>query len=216
MRREGIVVNITMTPRTRTYGGISAADRRTQRRTQLVNALLTCLDRGSIDEITLRSVTAEAGLNPRYVYEEFGGLDELIRAGYNNAVTEFKNDIDNALDADAQSATDDVAVIVSAICTFVEQKQHKARLIIVDSLKLPALSTPRKQAIEQFTDTLARRLGAQRAYTHIPRDRLALTARFLVGATGEVIVGTMDHTVPGTPSDHVPALTSLFTGALNA
>ncbi|OUC76135.1 TetR/AcrR family transcriptional regulator [Gordonia lacunae] len=168
-----------------------------------------------MDEITLRLVTAEAGLNARYVYEEFGGLDGFIRAGYETAVGQFRDHIDGALGADVDETADDVAVIVSAICTFVERQQHKARLIVVDSLKVPALSDRRKQAIDHFTGAFARRLGAQRAYAHIPRDQLALTARFLVGATGEVIVGTIDHSVPGTPTTHVPALTALFTGALS-
>ncbi|MFN8053776.1 TetR/AcrR family transcriptional regulator [uncultured Gordonia sp.] len=205
-----------MTQATRTYGGVSADERRALRRRQLIDAFFRCLAAGPTEGVSLRAVTAQAGLNPRYVYEQFTNLEGLFIAAYDLALSEIAQSIGTALNVEAVEAADDVAAIVAAICTFVEEAPHKARLVVVDSLKIPALAARRRVAIEASADQFARRLGSQPAYRHLDRDRIALTARFLVGATGEVIVGTVDHTIPGAPTDHVAALTALFTGALTA
>jgi len=67
------------TSASRGYGGISAAERRTQRRAALLETALDLLAEAGAHAVTKRAVCARARLNDRYFYEQFTDTDALIR-----------------------------------------------------------------------------------------------------------------------------------------
>jgi AcrR family transcriptional regulator len=69
----------TPAPNSRAYGGVSADERRAQRRAALLEAALDLLAEGGADAVTKRAVCARARLNDRYFYEQFADRDALIR-----------------------------------------------------------------------------------------------------------------------------------------
>ena len=64
----------------RDYGGISAADRRADRRRKLVAAGRHLWGESGIADVTVRGVCAHAGLIARYFYVQFDGRDALLFA----------------------------------------------------------------------------------------------------------------------------------------
>lgn len=104
-------------------------------------------------------------------------------------------------------ATDDDA-------RFIEDEPHKARLILVDSLKVPSLASRRREAINSLATAFSEHLHRWGERGNRTRDDLMLVSRFLVGATSEVIIGTLDQSIPGTPADHVDVLEQLFADTL--
>lgn len=64
----------------RPYGGVSADDRRDERRRRLVDAGLELFGTKGIAATTIADVCAEAGLTKRYFYESFATIDDLAGA----------------------------------------------------------------------------------------------------------------------------------------
>src|ERR1700753_2773047 len=64
----------------RPYGGVSATDRRHQRRQRLIDAGLQLFGTRGIAAVGIVDVCAEAGLTKRYFYESFASIDALAEA----------------------------------------------------------------------------------------------------------------------------------------
>ncbi|WP_378742533.1 TetR/AcrR family transcriptional regulator [Nocardia brasiliensis] len=69
-----------MAAATRTYGGVTAVERRAVRRAALLEAALDLFCEGGWNQVTKRAVCARARLNDRYFYEHFTDRDALIEA----------------------------------------------------------------------------------------------------------------------------------------
>jgi AcrR family transcriptional regulator len=65
---------------TRVYGGVSAAQRREQRRQRLIDAGLELFGTRGVAAVGIVDICAEAKLIKRYFYEGFSSLDELAAA----------------------------------------------------------------------------------------------------------------------------------------
>lgn len=64
----------------RTYGGISAEDRRAQRRERLMSAGLELFGSEGYAASSIEKLCARAGVSTRNFYEEFGGREDLLIA----------------------------------------------------------------------------------------------------------------------------------------
>ena len=70
----------------RRYGGKSAAQRRVERRRQLLDAALALFGTAGYAATTIEQLCAEGRLNPRYFYEQFDGREALLEAVYDRHV----------------------------------------------------------------------------------------------------------------------------------
>ncbi len=64
----------------RPYRGVALVDRVAARRETLVETALDCLHDDGLSGASVRSICARARLTPRYFYESFADLDELLVA----------------------------------------------------------------------------------------------------------------------------------------
>ena len=64
----------------RPYRGVSADDRRADRRARLLEAGLDLVGEVGVAEVTAEAVAARAGLSKRYFYESFADRDALLVA----------------------------------------------------------------------------------------------------------------------------------------
>src|SRR4051795_2927420 len=64
----------------RSYRGVAQVDRVAARREALIEAGLDCLHADGLSGASVRSICARARLTPRYFYENFADLDELLIA----------------------------------------------------------------------------------------------------------------------------------------
>jgi AcrR family transcriptional regulator len=72
--------NSPVAPVPRPYRGVSATDRRHQRRQRLIDAGLQLFGTRGIAAVGIVDVCAEAGLTKRYFYENFASIDALAEA----------------------------------------------------------------------------------------------------------------------------------------
>jgi AcrR family transcriptional regulator len=70
----------------RRYGGKTATERRDERRERLLDAGLELFGTDGFAAVTIEALCAEAGLNPRYFYEQFATREELLGAVYERHV----------------------------------------------------------------------------------------------------------------------------------
>ena len=70
----------TMASATRTYGGVTAGQRRATRRAALIEAALDLFAEEGARAVSKRAVCARARLNDRYFYEHFTDSDALLEA----------------------------------------------------------------------------------------------------------------------------------------
>lgn len=85
--------------RDRAYGGVPAADRRSQRRALLIDVGLQILASDGLAAVSIRRVCKQANLSPRYFYESFADVDTLL---------------DNVIDRVAADALSRIAALADA------------------------------------------------------------------------------------------------------
>ncbi len=73
----------------RNFLGETPDERRSRRRSALIDAALTLVGDGGLPAIGVRSVTSAAGLSSRYFYESFSDSDELLIAALHDVAMEL-------------------------------------------------------------------------------------------------------------------------------
>lgn len=101
------------TPVTRDYGGVSASDRRAERRAKLLLAGRRIWGESGLDDVSVRGVCAQAGLGPRYFYEQFADRDELLLA----VADQFRDEVNALLLTEGLGAPGDFGAKLKAALT---------------------------------------------------------------------------------------------------
>ncbi len=166
---------------------MSAADRVSERRALLLDAAFDLLGTAGWSALTVRSVIERARLNPRYFYESFEDLDQLIVAVYDRVVDDLGAVVLAAL---AQSPDDPAAqlrAVVGATVTFVDEDRRRGRVLYAEGLGNEALNRRRQEAgqsVVAFLERYAAERGDTRATDPIGR----VGAAILVGGFSQLLI----------------------------
>lgn len=179
----------------RTYRGVSANERREQRRTALLEAALDLM--GSDDaEISVRGVCARARLTQRYFYESFTNLDELQLALLNQIAEEIAFEAAAAL-ADRSPADLDAAcrTAFDGAYSVFEMDPRKARAALLVASGTSGLTEARRRIVLSYAEQMATFFGSEYGdAVDAPRGRVALL--YAVGgaleATHAVLTGDVE------------------------
>ena len=176
-----------MTTVVRPYKGVSAEERRADRRARLIQACLEVVGAEGILGTSAERVCAQAQLTKRYFYESFPDRDALVAAVYDE-VTERAH---AALTGAVASSTGDVpALAAAAVEAFVElvlDDPRVGRALLVAPLTDPAL--------------MHRGLAALPAFRALVRDQLPadaddaerqMTAIGVIGALAQLFGAALD------------------------
>jgi AcrR family transcriptional regulator len=170
------------------YRGISAEDRRAERRRRLIDAAIDVIGTEGWSATTVRGVCQRAGLTPRFFYESFADLDTLAVAVFDEIVDAVTGRV---LDAITAAPREPRAQAEAAIGTFVRavtDDPRKARVIFIEALGNEALMKRRLATIR----TMARIIAAQSraAYAPLPVDDtfIDLSATVLAGGVTELLI----------------------------
>ncbi|WP_145042590.1 TetR/AcrR family transcriptional regulator [Mycobacteroides abscessus] len=160
------------------YGGRTADERRAERRRRLLEAGLEVMASSGWAATTVREICKTAGLNTRYFYECFDGLDELLVAVFDWIIEDSIATAGSAMAAaDKDSRSQVHAGVVGAVAALTADPR-RARVIATEAMGSQRLTRRRMR----LTHYMALMLGAARAefdpeadpnYTAVQAEALA-------------------------------------------
>ena len=168
----------------RPYRGISADERRSVRRTQLLEACLDVVGEVGVAGTTAEAVCARAGLSKRYFYESFDDREAVLVAALDAFFEAARAAVAPALAQPAVSAEERLTRTVAALVRAVFADERAARLY-VESSRHPALELRRIAAYDEFADLLLRYALEVEVGTGDPRAQAV--ALLIVSGTTEVM-----------------------------
>lgn len=168
----------------RPYRGVSADDRRAQRRSQLLEACLDVVGAEGVAGTTAEAVCARAGLSKRYFYESFADREAVLVAALDAFFEAAREAITPALAEPASSTGERLTRTVAALVGALSSDARTARLY-VESSRHPALELRRIAAYDEFA-LLILRYGLE-VDTEPADPRSRLVALLLVSGTTEVM-----------------------------
>jgi AcrR family transcriptional regulator len=188
------------------------AERRAERRSLFLDAAFDLLGSEGWSATTVRAVIERTGLNPRYFYESFGGLDELVVAVYDQVVEQLGDVVVAAL-GPADVATDaesQVRAVVQATVDFVDEDRRRGRVLYAEGLGNEALNVRRLEAghaVVAFIEQYAAERGTA-PDTGDPIGRVG--AAVLVGGFSRLLTDWLDGRIAETKATLVDDATELF------
>ncbi|MFZ0231050.1 MAG: TetR/AcrR family transcriptional regulator [Mycobacterium sp.] len=188
----------------RPYRGVSATDRRHQRRQRLIDAGLQLFGTRGIAAVGIVDVCAEAGLTKRYFYENFASIDALAEAVFEHVTGDL------------------VAIVVPAIEIGAGRDPRPALTVYIRAL----LSDPRVVrllAVESHTGPLKKyRDGFPTRAVELwfafaaadedmpPPQDMRLKAYGFVGAAQQIGMAWLDGHLPLTIDEVIDQLVDMF------
>jgi AcrR family transcriptional regulator len=178
-----------MTGVTRPYRGVSAEDRRTQRRAKLIGAGLDVLGDDGIAGMTMTAVCARAGLTERYFYESFRDRDELLLAVYDACVQEAFDVLEDAIQSSPPDLLERGRAAASALVDVLTRDPRKGR-VHAESMGSEKLREHRIAAVHAYAGLIANQMRELRGLDLPAHEApLQLATVMLVGGLSEALVG---------------------------
>jgi AcrR family transcriptional regulator len=171
----------------RDYGGISAADRRAERRRKLLTAGRQIWGESGITEVTIRGLCSSAGLTPRYFYEHFPNREALLFAVADDVRDQLLEALVSAGIGGPGSITDRLRSALTAFLDRIAADPHIHRIATSDLSSVPGLAEHRTQVLDIITELVIQYVpGILGADTPNPTD-LRRAALFMVGGANQII-----------------------------
>lgn len=195
------------------WSGLSTEERQRERRQLLIESAFELLANEGSNATTVRAVCARARLNPRYFYESFEELDNLVVAVFDTVVSQLRDQVTAAVKAVTTKKPDDVQAAVratvEATVRFVDEDRRRGRVLYVEALGNEALNVHRMRTsfglVELVQRDTARRRGAAGAEQV---DRVS--AAMLVGGFSEILAAWLDGRIDMSSTELIDTATALF------
>lgn len=140
-----------MSPATR-WAGVSATDRRSERRALLLDAAFALFGDGGEAAMSVRSVCRLSELNTRYFYENFRDTNELLGALYDRVGAELAHRLADAMSTDASNDRDRLRAGIRAVLEFSSADPRRGRILFTGARSNPVLAERRTKARDQLRE----------------------------------------------------------------
>ncbi|MEJ7634874.1 TetR/AcrR family transcriptional regulator [Aeromicrobium sp.] len=193
-----------------TYRGMSAEQRRTERRSRLLDATLEVWGREGGPPVTMTRICVEAGLTERYFYESFDGLDAALIAVMDGIADEIEERTVTVLDRAAGGPAERVRAGIGEFIRILTEDPRKGRVTIVESMAVEALRVRRAELLRRFADLAAheaRELYGLEAWSE-PEGQMVAT--MFIGGVAELVTGWIEGTVEANPEQIADAAAHHF------
>ncbi|WP_175548110.1 TetR/AcrR family transcriptional regulator [Saccharopolyspora flava] len=182
------------------WAGVPAADRVSARRALLLDAALELLGTEGWSGTSVRAICQSARLNPRYFYESFADLDDLVIALYDQLIDQLREQVTDAVDAADEH--DRMRALVRATVEFIDADHRRGRVLYVEALGNEKLN--RRRVETGFA--IAGHVNAGGS-----GDPLRMiTASILVGGFSELLLAWLNGLITVTRDQLVDTATALF------
>jgi AcrR family transcriptional regulator len=191
----------------RVYGGRTGDERAAERRAALLEAAFALVAQDGWRALRIDAVCRSAGLNKRYFYESFAGVDELI-AGVTERLAGEAIDVTLGSIEDVEGPDARVRVAITAFVSHLTDDPRRARVLFG---ALPAgedAARHRVSALRRVIDTVA----AEGRAMHGVQDEafIEATASMLVGGTSQAVLDWLDGRIGSSRDALAENLVSLW------
>jgi AcrR family transcriptional regulator len=197
------------------YRGVSADDRRAQRRALLIETALDALHADGLAGVSVRSVCARARLTPRYFYESFDGLDGLLVASIDSVFDEIADRSLAALAAAPDDLSAQVRAAIDAGYAVVAIDARKASAVLVAAAGHGPLRERRHKLVTDYADLIIDGLPLLNGLGLAERRTARATAIFLMGGAADVIEAVLSGRLRMSRTDLVDRLTAMWVAVLS-
>lgn len=204
-----------MTSTPRSYRGVSAEERRSVRRRQLLDAGLEIVGTRGVERATMTAICVQAGLTERYFYESFRAREELLLAMVDEIAEQVRTAVLAALRDTAGEAEEKARAALAAFAAILTDDPRKGRVAIIESSALPVLRQRRHELFGGFAAlvvTQARALFEDAALSS-PQDEIS--ALMLVGGLGELLAAWLRGETSAEVEDIVDVATRWFAAGMH-
>jgi AcrR family transcriptional regulator len=192
------------------YAGMAAVERRAARRGRLLEAALELLGGEGWHATTVRGICARAGLTPRYFYESFADLDELLLALFDQLANEAAFLTLDAVVAAPEDARAKSRAAIEAFIRLVTDDPRKARVLFVEAVGSEALTRRRYETLRVFASLVAQQgrefYGMQQSVDPL----IESSALMCVGGIAEILLAWLDGTLRCSRERLIDDCTDLF------
>ncbi|MFJ8816665.1 TetR/AcrR family transcriptional regulator [Amycolatopsis thermoflava] len=205
-----------MSSAARPYRGISAEDRKAQRRRKLIDAALDLMGTVGTDQATMTAICVRAGLTERYFYENFTRRDELLIAVVDRMADEVRETVLSTLRATEGDAAERARVAIEAFVRLLTDDPRKGRAAILESSALPALRSRRHELLRMFAGLVVTQARALFGDDAVPAPRDELNALMLVGGLAELLATWLGGEMDTPVEDIIDVATRWFVTGMRA
>jgi len=178
----------------RPYGGRLAEERRTARRTALIDAGLEVLGTQGARAATVRAICRQAGLSTSYFYESFDNPDALILAVFDHVVGDHGVRMSQSIlkaDGDLRAT---IAATVHALADVLEDPRV-IRVVFLEAWGSEALIQRRVALMHTSAAALAQAISA--AHPDAPAVKVRIAALAIAGGLLETLLAWLDGQLDG-------------------
>ncbi len=200
----------------RLYRGVSAAERRDERRERLLQAGLELFGTRGYADSSIRAISAQAGLNSRYFYESFSSREDLLYRLYRRIVRDLAVVVIEAT-AQAESVEAQARAGLRAGWNALTEDPRKARVIHVEVVGVSErLERLRRDNRHAFANIVVQNgLSFAGDPSRLLMDP-TLTSRSLMAAVVDMQVDWLNGDVDASVDEIVEHFTRMFTAVAYA
>lgn len=191
----------------RPYAGRSLDERRETRRHQLIETGLDCLHEEGLSGISVRTVCARAKLTPRYFYENFANLDELLIALVDHVGDEVSALSISNLSRFHGDPERQMRMGLTEVFDVVLKDPRKASVLLAAAAHEAMQARQQQRFLEYAQITIDYLTGTQ---TIDDRDKLKPMALFMVGGAVELMSAKLSGLIDINAEELVDRCVELF------
>ncbi len=199
----------------RVYAGKTAAERQAERREKLLDSGLELFGTKGFTATTIEMLCSQAGLNPRYFYEQFDSREQLMQAVYDRHVDAVFKAV---VDAVVEAPLDPRSRLETASRAFVARSladPRAARINYFEMIGVTAeLENRRREVLGYYVSLTAAQIEEIGIEQFAPGLNLHMVAVALVAAMDGLCIDALG-TGETDPDEIVRTLTELFIRAFN-
>ncbi|WP_431964327.1 TetR/AcrR family transcriptional regulator [Nocardia sp. bgisy134] len=195
----------------RTYGGVSADQRRAQRRTALLDAALEIIGVHGLAKLTVSGLCAQAGLNERYYYENFDSRDAVLTALTDRIAEELAIAILESLRGAPDESRAKAHAAIAAGIHVLTDDPRKAKVALVAGMATPELRARTTETIRVFARMVAAEgIDFYGITDPEPDPAIFFRATYLVGGLVQTLTTWLQGELPLTKEELIDHTTDVF------
>lgn len=173
----------------RTYGGLTAEERRSARRRRIMDSALELFSVHGYPHTSIRSVLRHSGVQERYFTESFSSLDALMAAVLREIQEDEAAGCQRALD-EGGTRRDRARRMLDVLTHGVTDDPRKGRVKLIESLSAgPLAAGERRRGLRHMAGLVESLLLADR---HDPRIDTTAMSMAVVGGVNQILLNWVD------------------------